>query len=118
MRHNGFCEHKFRSMLLTGTFTMAVIYIMLLCDNIIAGYFIGESGVAAINAVTPVTGIVTFFSTVISIGSGILYSREIGAMNKRRADEIYGQGLIISIAIGLISAILIAVFQNVSVPLF
>ena len=96
MRQNGFCEHKFRSMLLTGTFTMAVIYIMLLCDNIIAGYFIGESGVAAINAVTPVTGIVTFFSTVISIGSGILYSREIGAMNKRRADEIYGQGLILS----------------------
>ena len=35
MRKNGFCEHKFRSMLLTGTFTMAVIYIMLLCDNMI-----------------------------------------------------------------------------------
>ena len=60
MREKRFCESKFRSMLLTGTFTMAVIYIMLLCDNIIAGYFIGEAGVAAINAVTPVTGIVTF----------------------------------------------------------
>ncbi len=113
MKHNGFCEHKFRSMLLTGTFTMAVIYIMLLCDNIIAGYFIGESGVAAINAVTPVTGIVTFFSTVISIGSGILYSREIGAMNKRRADEIYGQGMILSVAIAVISALLLILFRDV-----
>ena len=94
----GFCEKKFRSMLLTGTLTMAVIYIMLLCDNIIAGYFIGEMGVAAINAVTPVTGIITFFSTMIAIGSGILYSREIGEMNKRRADEIYGQGMILCVA--------------------
>ncbi len=112
MRQNGFCEHKFRSMLLTGTFTMAVIYIMLLCDNIIAGYFIGESGVAAINAVTPVTGIVTFFSTVISIGSGILYSREIGAMNKRRADEIYGQGLILSGAISAVGALLLILLRD------
>ena len=112
MRNNGFCEHKFRSMLLTGTFTMAVIYIMLLCDNIIAGYFIGESGVAAINAVTPVTGIVTFFSTVISIGSGILYSREIGAMNKRRADEIYGQGLILSGAISVVGALLLILLRD------
>ena len=113
MRKNGFCEHKFRSMLLTGTFTMAVIYIMLLCDNIIAGHFIGESGVAAINAVTPVTGIVTFFSTVISIGSGILYSREIGAMNKRRANEIYGQGMILSAAIAALSSLLLVLLRDV-----
>ncbi len=58
----GFCEQKFGSMFISGTFTKAVMYIMLLCDSIIAGYFIGEIGVAAINAITPVTGHVTFFS--------------------------------------------------------
>ena len=108
MKKSGFCEIKFRSMLFTGTLTLAVLYIMLLCDSIIAGYFIGETGVAAINAVTPVTGIVTFLSTVVAIGSGILYSREIGAMNKRRADEIFGQGLILSIAIAAFSALALA----------
>lgn len=108
MKRSGFSETKFRSMLLTGTATMSVIYIMLLCDNIIAGYFIGEMGVAAINAVTPVTGIVTFLSTVIAIGSGILYSREIGTMNKRRADEIFGQGLILSVIIAAFSALALA----------
>lgn len=108
MKKSGFCEIKFRSMLFTGTLTLAVLYIMLLCDTIIAGYFIGETGVAAINAVTPVTGIVTFLSTVVAIGSGILYSREIGAMNKRRADEIFGQGLILSIAIAAFSALALA----------
>lgn len=109
----GFCEKKFRSMLLTGTLTMAVLYIMMLCDNIIAGFFIGEKGVAAINSITPVTGIVTFFSTVIAIGSGILYSREIGEMNKRRADEIYGQGMILSIAIAVFSALALALCRDV-----
>ena len=113
MKKAGFCENKFRSMLFTGTLTLAVLYIMLLCDTIIAGFFIGEMGVAAINAVTPVTGIVTFFSTVIAIGSGILYSREIGAMNKRRADEIFGQGLILSIAIAAFSALALALGREV-----
>ena len=104
---SGFCERKFSSMFLSGTFTKAVMYIMLLCDSIIAGYFIGESGVAAINAITPVTGIVTFFGDLVSTGVGIVFTREIGAMRKKRADEIYGQGLIKSISLGLISALTI-----------
>ena len=44
----GFCEKKFSSMLISGTFTKAVMYLMLLSDSIIAGYFIGEAGVAGI----------------------------------------------------------------------
>ena len=109
----GFCEKKFYSMFLSGTFTKAVMYIMLLCDSIIAGHYIGASGVAAINAITPVTGIVTFFGDLVSTGVGIIYTRERGAMRKDRADEIYSQGLIISITIGLISAITIFLIQNV-----
>lgn len=109
---NGFCERKFRSMLLSGIFTKAVMYIMLLCDSIIAGYFVGESGVAAINAITPITGIVTFFGDLCSTGVGIVFTREIGAMRKERADEIYGQGLIVSLSIGLLSALVIFLFQD------
>ncbi len=107
-----FCEKKFSSMLISGTFTKAVMYLMLLSDSIIAGYFIGPSGVAGINAITPVTAIVTFFGDLVSTGVGIVFTREVGAMRKDRADEIYGQGLIISVGIGLISALLILVFQN------
>ena len=108
----GFCEKKFRSMLISGTFTKAVMYLMLLSDSIIAGFFIGESGVAGINAITPVTAVVTFFGDLGSTGVGIVFTREVGAMRKRRADEIFGQGLIISIGLGLISALLIFVFQS------
>lgn len=109
----GFCEKKFSSMLISGTFTKAVMYLMLLSDSIIAGFFIGESGVAGINAITPVTAIVTFFGDLLSTGVGIVFAREIGAMRKGRADEIYGQGLILSIGIGLISALFLFLFQDV-----
>lgn len=100
-------------MLLTGTLTMAILYVMLLCDNIIAGHFIGEKGVAAINAITPITGVVTFASSIISIGSGILYSREIGAMNKQRANKIYGQGVILTISVALISMAALFLCRNI-----
>ena len=109
----GFCEKKFSSMLISGTFTKAVMYLMLLSDSIIAGHFIGASGVAGINAITPVTAIVTFFGDLVSTGVGIVFSREVGAMRKDRADQIYSQGLIISVGIGLLSALLILVLQNV-----
>ncbi len=99
-------------MLISGTFTKAVMYLMLLSDSIIAGFFVGENGVAGINAITPVTAIVTFFGDLGSTGVGIIFSREVGAMRKHRADEIFGQGLIISIGLGLISAIMISVFQS------
>lgn len=39
----GFCEKKFSSMLISGTFTKAVMYLMLLSDSIIAGHFIGSA---------------------------------------------------------------------------
>ena len=91
-------------MLFTGSFTIAIEYIMLLCDNVIAGQIIGESGVAAINTIKPITNIVLFFANIVSIGSGILYSRCIGGMNRRRADEIYGQGMILSALLALLGA--------------
>ena len=100
-------------MFISGTFTKAVKYIMLLCDSIIAGYFIGDTGVAAINAITPVTGVVTFFGDLVSTGVGIVFAREVGAMRKKRADEIYSQGLIISISIGLISALTIFFIKDI-----
>ncbi len=86
---------------------------MLLCDSIIAGQLIGESGIAAINAVSPMTGLIAFFGDILSTGVGIIYTREMGAMRKNRADEIYGQGLIISIFTGVTLALMLALMHNV-----
>ena len=44
---------------------------------------------------------------------GIVFTREVGAMRKKRADEIFGQGLIVSLSIGLLSALAIFLMQDV-----
>ena len=112
MQKAGFCEMKFRSMLLTSTLTLSVMYIMLLCDTIVAGMFVGPKGVAAINAITPVTGLITFSASIFSIGTGIVYSREIGAMRKSRADEIFSLGLVLNVGISVLTAVLLLAFRN------
>lgn len=92
---------------------MAVMYFVLLCDSIIAGYFIGEAGVAAINAITPLTGVMMFFGDLVSIGASTIYAREVGAMRKNRADEIFGQGLIVSVSVGLLLATVFLLLRGV-----
>jgi len=84
-------------MLATGTFTMAVSYLMLLCDNIIAGLFIGSDAVAAINLITPLTGVVFFLACCITGGLSTLYSRSIGEADRKRADELFGLGTIVTV---------------------
>ncbi len=112
MNKSSFCKNKFSSMLISGTFTMAVLYLMMLSDSIIAGHFIGEKGIAAINSITPITGISTFFGCMVSTGAGIVYSQDIGAMRKKHADQIYGQGLIVTFVIGIISAIILYLVRD------
>lgn len=107
MNKRTFCKNKFGSMLISGTFTMAVLYLMMLSDSIIAGHFIGEKGIAAINSITPVTGVSTFFGCMVSTGASIVYSKDIGAMRKKHVDQIYGQGLIVTFVIGIISAVIL-----------
>ena len=84
----GFCEKKFSSMLISGTFTKAVMYLMLLSDSIIAGFFIGESGVAGINAITPVTAVVTFFGDLVSTGVGIGKTQKITPLLNKNYLEV------------------------------
>lgn len=63
--------------------------------------------------ITPITGVVTFFANIVSIGTGILYSRHIGEMKKDRADEVYGQGMIITMGIAVISALFLLIGKGI-----
>ena len=92
-----FCNRKYSSMLITGTFTMAVNYLMQLCDSIIAGLIISPNAVAAINLIAPLTGMVLFQAGCITEGLATLYSRAIGAADKKRAEELYGLGMIATV---------------------
>ena len=101
---------KFYSMLLGGTLTMMVVSIMLMSDSIIAGAVIGPDAVASVTLVTPLYSLAGFFGSVISIGIPVLYATEMGRFNKKRADQAFGSGVLMSIVVGVILFLLIILF--------
>ena len=109
---DSFCHKKYKSMLLTGTFTMAVNYLMLLCDNILAGLILGTDAVAAINLVTPLTGVVFFLACCITGGVSTLYSRAIGEADRRRADELFGFGTIVTAFLVIVVPVLLFLIRG------
>lgn len=96
-----FADRKFYSLLFSSSVGMAITYIMLLSDTIIAGWSLGESAIAAVNIVTPVFAISAFFSTMISSGTSFSFSYEMGKYDKKRASEFFGQGIILAFIIGI-----------------
>ena len=96
-----FADRKFYSLLFSSSVGMAITYIMLLSDTIIAGWSLGESAISAVNIVTPVFAICAFFSTLISSGTSFSFSYEMGRNNTKRASEFFGQGIILACVIGI-----------------
>ena len=104
---------KYFTMLLGGTLTMMVASIMLISDSIIAGASIGSDAVAGITLVTPLYSVAVFFGSLISIGIPLLYSTEMGKFNKKRADQSFGFGLLMSIVVGILLFLLALFFGDV-----
>ena len=111
-RHPKLMSKKYFSMLLGGTLTMMVASVMLMSDSFIAGAVIGSGAVAGITLVTPLYSFAVFFGSIISIGIPLLYSTEMGKFNKKRADQIFGFGFLMSIIVGIVLFILTALFGD------
>ena len=104
---------KYFSMLLGGTLTMMVASILLMSDSVIAGAVIGPDAVAGITLVTPLYSLAVFFGSVISIGIPLLYSTEMGKFNKKRADQAFGFGVLMSVIVGVILFLVVNFFGDI-----
>lgn len=100
-----FCNKKFRSLLFTGTITIIIQSLLLLSDTVIVGQILGEQELAAINVVQPFSSVAIFFSSLVSIGTSVFYSYEIGKFDKDKANALFGQGVILSSGAGLLMLI-------------
>ena len=103
---------KFFSMLLGGTLTYMVVSMLLMSDQVIAGFTIGSDAVAGITMVTPVYSLAAFFASVISQGVPILYSTEMGKFNKEKADQVFGLGILMALVVGVVMFAAICLFGN------
>lgn len=93
-------------MLVGGTIGSVVASLITMSDSIVAGIFLGKEAVAAVSLVIPAYSLSWFFTMMVTYGASIIYSREIGSFNKERADEIFGNGVVSSVSVGIILFIL------------
>ena len=109
---NTLCKKRFHSLVLTASFAMAIEYLMLLSDSIIVGNMLGEAALAGLNLVTPLYSIVVFVGTVISVGTTVCYSFEMGELDKEAADRYFGQGIIAAVSAGILLFLIMVLIRR------
>ena len=97
-----FITKKFFTMLAGSVLSNIVFSLVLLSDTIIAGLFLGEHAVAAINLISPVYSFAASLGMLFSLGIPILYSRAIGRFEQEEANRTLGLGLTSTIGVGIV----------------
>ena len=108
-----FCSGKFNTLLLTASVSMGIEYLLLLSDTIIIGNIFGEEAIVASNLVSPLFSVAVFLSSMISIGTSMLYSYEMGKFQKERADCLFGQGVLAAVICGIVLFLLALFGENI-----
>lgn len=98
---------QFRKLLLLATCAMGAEFFLALADTVIAGHLIGESALAGINLLAPVLNLVQFTASLLATGCSMRFSFETGRYDRRRASEMFSQGLLAVLAAG---GVLLALF--------
>lgn len=97
-----FCDRKFRSLLLTGSITIVIQYLLIISDTIVIGNILGEQALAAVNVVTPYYSFAIFLSSLLSIGTSVFYSLEMGKFDREKANQLFSQGMILGVLAGVL----------------
>lgn len=93
MKSRVFGVEKFKGLLVAGSFSTLVEFLMGFSDSVVAGHLLGEQALAGVNLLSPVISAVTFFAGLVGVGMGVNYSAEMGRCNAARARQIFSQGL-------------------------
>ena len=107
-----FAGAKFSRLLPATTFAMAAEFLMGLSDSVIAGHILGEDALSSVGLMQPVFNVVSFIAMLVGVGSSVLYSTEMGRFDKRRASELFTQGLWSALLFGGVVAALMFAFRE------
>ncbi len=91
---------------------MALVSVVAVSNTVIVGNIVGEDGLSAVNLVFPFYVFANFFGCIIGMGSFILYFRYLGESKKEKADNIFTQGLFLSITIGILLFLIMNFCEN------
>ena len=107
-----FANRKFIGFLGAATVVIVAEYILVLSDGVIAGQVIGERALGAVNMLMPIFMIVSFFTWLLAVGTSIVYSDAMARMQRERAANLAGQGLVASVLVGLVLGVAVLVVKG------
>lgn len=103
---------RFKSVFVASIASMAISYVLILTDNIVAGQFVGKEAVAAMTLVSPIMTLIFFLSYMVADGLAMMFSYAIGHNDRPKANKLFGMGVIVSIVTGLIITVALVFGRN------
>ena len=100
--HTGFIRKKYNKLFYAAVIGWMVSVIGDAADSIIAGIFLGEEAVAAVELVQPIYSIVFCVACFLAMGTSTLFSNYQGAFEEEKASKLCGTTLVLSIGIGIV----------------
>ena len=92
--------------------------INILIDTIFVGQWIGSLAIAAVSVVLPITFLISSLGMAIGIGGSSIISRALGANNRGKALKTFGNQIMMTLGLALISVIIGLFFSEEVLLLF
>ena len=108
-----FISSKFYSMLAGGIVTSFFLAFVVMSDSFIAGIMLGADAVIGVNLALPFYSLASFFALMFSLGVPIIYSKEVGAFDRKEADRTFGVGVLGTIVTGVFLFVLLLSVEKI-----
>lgn len=92
--------------------------INILVDTIFVGQWIGSLAIAAVTVVLPITFLISSLGMAIGIGGSSIISRALGAQDKEKAYQTFGNQIVMTLALALFFVLIGFVFSDQILLLF
>ena len=105
--------HKYRSILIAAMIVEGITFLVSLTDSIVAANLVDLEAFNAIGLMAPFFSISTFIAAVLNSGIMLNYSYQVGSFNEKRANQYFSEGVIFTIAGGVLLTVILMLTKNV-----
>lgn len=109
---------KFKKLFIAGILGWLVYLLGSVSDSVCSGIFLSEQALSAVEVVAPFYSLIAFISYIITPGSAVKYSHEMGQGNTKKAHQVFSLGVVISILLGIVTATLMFFFRDAFIGVF
>lgn len=105
-------ESKFKTLLIVSILGWLILLIGQVVDNVLAGNFLGETGLSAVQIIVPISTFISAIGSFVGMGFAVKFSLLKGKGEEDKANKIIGLGIIFTLMLGVITALIMFFFKE------